>query len=80
MADIIPPRRGEPIVGPSGVPTLRFLEYLERTATQTTETIVDTEIDATSINLAVGQVSALSDRIRDMEILTDLHKIEAGRV
>lgn len=80
MADIVPPRRGEPIVGAGGVPTLRFLEYLERTAAQTTETIEDTEIDASSINLSVGQVSALSDRIAKIEILSDIYPAEPGRV
>ena len=44
MVSIVAPRRGEPIVAPNGVPTIRFFEYLEATATQSNETVSDTEI------------------------------------
>lgn len=80
MADIIPPRRGEPVVTPDGIPTIRFIEYLERTATQATATIPDTEIDAASINLSLGQVSAVSDRVSKLEALADVYLAEPGRV
>ena len=74
MAGIVAPRRGEPIVGVNGIPTLRFLEYLEKTATQTNETVPDTEIDVASINLALGQVSELSTRVGVLELLGDLNR------
>jgi len=69
MVDIIAPRRGEPIVGPNGVPTNRFFEYLEGAATQSNETVSDTEIDSSTINLSVGGINENARKIKNNELL-----------
>lgn len=82
MADLVPPRRGEPISDTNGIPTLRFLEYLEANARQTNSTNVDTEIDTSSINLSVGNLAALLRRIEELEavigIQTTVKTIESS--
>lgn len=69
MPELISPRRDEPIVGGDGLPTRRFFEYLEGNSTQVNETLTDTEIDAVSINLTVGPINQLSQRLNNLENL-----------
>ena len=69
MVDTVAPRRGEAIVNPDGTPTNRHFAYLESMTTQTNETVSDTEIDASSINLSSGKIGENARNIKDIENL-----------
>ena len=55
---IIPPRRGE-ILSKEGIGTVRFMEYLERTAGQVNESTSSDEESSSTLNIAIGQIGAL---------------------
>lgn len=67
MADVIPPRRDEPLTT-DGIPTLRFSEYLEEIAqnNNVTTTIVSSTVQST----ALAQIFALENRIGSGDALT----------
>ena len=80
MADsAVAPRRGESVVDTAGIPTLRFLRYLEQVSAQTNETIPDTEIDATSISLSVAAIGELTMRFEALEAEMGIIPAQAGR-
>jgi len=55
---IIPPRRGQ-ILSEKGIGTIRFMEYLERTSGQVNESTASDEESSSTLNIAIGQISAL---------------------
>ena len=59
---IIPPRRDE-VLSSKGLGTRRFLDYLERTATQVNNSTSLTEGDLASISMLSAQLSAINKRI-----------------
>lgn len=60
MAELIPPKRGE-FLTPNGLPTIRFMNYLEQLARQGNETttIIETITGATELPV----ISAAENRI-----------------
>jgi hypothetical protein len=76
----VAPRRGESVVDANGIPTLRFMRYLEQVSTQSNETIPDTEIDSASINLSIGLIGSLAQKLADLEIELGIVPAEPGRV
>lgn len=68
MADLIPPRRDEPLVEIDGRPTLRTSEYLESLASQgnSTTNTVTSLVD----NTALALLFALENRIGSGDFLT----------
>ena len=69
---IIPPRRDE-ILSDKGLGTRRFLDYLERTATQVNDSTSLTEGDLASISMLSAQLAAINKRIDSIanEILSN---------
>lgn len=59
---IIPPKREEQLT-PKGVPTRRFIEYLEQNAEQTNDSTDATEADQASVNLSNAQLAAINKRV-----------------
>jgi len=68
VAEIIPPRRDEPLVEVDGRPTLRTSEYLERMSSQTNT--ITTEIISSSDNIAIALIFSLENRIGSGDFLT----------
>ena len=64
---IIPPRRNEVLTN-TGTGTVRFMEYLERTATQVNDSSASIESAITSSVL--GQIASLNERIGSGQFLT----------
>ena len=64
---IVPPRRGEILTG-KGVGTTRFMEYLERTASQVND--ATSAVDASIIQNLSAAVFALQVQIGSGEFLT----------
>lgn len=64
---IVPPRRGEILTG-KGIGTTRFMEYLERTASQVNDTT--SAVDASIIQNLSAAVFALQVQIGSGEFLT----------
>lgn len=75
MVDIIAPRRNEAITSQEGMPTRRFFEYLEQTSQLVNETIPETEINASSVNLTAGQIASLAERIEQIEITLGIQSV-----
>jgi len=67
MANIIPPRRDE-FLTRDGIPTRRFIEYLEALTQQTNETEVASS--STLSETALTQINALENRIGSGDFLT----------
>jgi len=78
MGEVIAPRRDESIIDENGRPSLRFVQYLEQSAGQVNETVSDTEIDSSSINLSVGQVAAINKRLDDIEIQLGIYPADTS--
>ncbi len=68
MADIIPPRRGE-FFTPGGIPTQRFMEYLEALTKQTNSTsaVASSVADNSAIR---AQLKALQQQVGSGNPLT----------
>jgi hypothetical protein len=73
MTHIIPPRRNEPIIDVNGFPTLRFFEYLEANAVQTNETLEGTEVDISTVNMAMPMINDLQEQIDQLKLLVNLY-------
>ena len=68
MADLIPPRRDE-FVTKDGVPTQRFMEYLEQLTSDTNTTTTATSINADG-SAARAQLLALQLQVGSGDFLT----------
>ncbi len=62
---IIPPRRNETLTQ-GGIGLLRFMEYIERSASQVNESTEANEADPSSINLSSSQISQFNKSIAEL--------------
>jgi len=66
MAEIIAPRRGQ-FLTENGLPTQRFVEYLEALATQTNDTTTQSDVFSALSNSSYA-IAALTKKINDIEL------------
>jgi hypothetical protein len=71
VAHLVPPKRGEPVIDKNGVPTVRFMEYLERSATLVNDTVTSTETDIDSVNLTTAMIDDLQRQIDNLRLLVN---------
>lgn len=71
MAHLIPPKRGESITDENGIPTIRFMEYLEKSATLVNDTVASTETDIDSVNLSVAMIDDLQRQLDNLRLLVN---------
>lgn len=71
MADLIPPRRDESLTA-SGIPTLRFSEYLERLAQDVNNVVSEaSESLFSEISIQNAKIAKISSQLNDLDFDND---------